>query len=115
MGPDSPPRRGASRSLYCSASECTAFAVFGQKLTHSAVRNTVALMAVYVLQTATLVKLPKDLASQMARLFPVKEEIDDSHGKGFERRKVVLAEQIEPVLKVQGLRLPETQQHAHSM
>ena len=51
------------------------FAVFGQKLTHSAVRNTAALMAVYILQTDTMVKLPKDLAGQMARLFPLKDII----------------------------------------
>ena len=43
------------------------FVVFGQKLTYPAVKNTAALMAVYILQTYTLVKLPKDLAKWPTR------------------------------------------------
>ena len=51
------------------------FAVFGQKLTYPAVKNTAALMVVFILQTDTLVKLPRDLASQMTRLLPLKDVV----------------------------------------
>ena len=46
------------------------FAVFSQRLNFPAVRNTATFMAVYILESDAVTKLPKELQNQLGKLLP---------------------------------------------